>query len=112
MQIKVITASGVFEVEGVKGITLPTLDGQRTLLNKHTDAMIALGLGVGNFKVEDQREYFALSGGVASLDDNVLTLIPERFSLSKNSKLEYAGSDNEDAESKFLELMEKINEIV
>ena len=111
MHIRLIRAGGVFEIQDVKGITLPTLDGQRTLLNKHSDTMIALGFGVGSFKLDENNEYFALSGGIASLERNVFTIIPEKFSLSKKSKLEYDGSDDEDLDSKFLELMEKLNEI-
>lgn len=110
MEIKVITGSGIFEVKDVKGITIPTLDGERTLLNKHSDTMLALGFGKGFLKTEEGKQLFALSGGIASLESNVFTLIPEQFSFSIHSVHNIVDDSNYRGDTKFIKLLESINE--
>lgn len=110
MEIKLITGEGVLLIDTVKSITIPTLDGQRTLLNKHSDTMIALGFGKGYFKTEEGMEHFVMSGGIASLQSNRFTLIPEKFSFSPQSKRFLYDESLFKDDVKFLKLLETINE--
>lgn len=111
MEINIITASGALKIDGVTRITIPTLDGQRTLLNKHSDTMIALGLGKGYLKINDGKEHFALSGGIGSLVNNVFTIMPEHFSFSNKANFNYKSSNSFEEIPDFELLLETINEI-
>ncbi len=110
MEINIITASGALKIDNVTRITIPNLDGQRTLLNKHSDTMIALGFGKGHLKVNDSKEKFVLSGGIASLVDNVFTIMPEHFSFSNLANYKYTSSNSFEGNPDFELLLETINE--
>lgn len=85
MKIKVITSSGVFELASVRGITLETVDGQRTFLTKHIDAVVALGVGKGSILEQMSKSDFVIAGGLATLRNNEMTIMPEVFSFLKSS---------------------------
>jgi len=72
IRVKIILATGVlFEGEAQQSVELPSVQGRMQVLRDHAPLMAALDEGV--VKVDDQE--FNISGGIARVKDNVVTVL-------------------------------------
>lgn len=106
MKIKFISSGGTLELDDIKSITFTSADGQRTVMNKHIDTTLALGLGAGYIVGNDQvKHHFVMKQGIAVLERNVMTLIPEHIVFT-DSTLNYSSNkqafENDEAFMKVL----------
>lgn len=59
----------------IDSITLPTSDGQRTVLQEHMAIVLPIEIGIMYTKSKDGRENFAVSEGLFTFEDNQGTLL-------------------------------------
>lgn len=68
--LKIISPEGVYDELDVDSLTLPTVDGQRTLLPNHMATVLPLKIGVMYYHVKGEKSIFFLSEGLFTFEDN------------------------------------------
>lgn len=63
----------------IKSINLPTSDGQRTILARHMEVYVEVGIGIATITTEKGKERFAVSEGIFHFKDNQASLIVSTF---------------------------------
>jgi F-type H+-transporting ATPase subunit epsilon len=75
IKIEVVTPERVVATEEVDSITLPTKEGEITVLPGHISLVSILSPGVAEFKNEEEVKIMAVSGGfVEIINDKVIVL--------------------------------------
>lgn len=108
MKIKIVDFNTVHSFDDIKGITFNTSDGQRTILNKHTDCMLALGTGIATIRSNSDSIQLVMSEGLARMEDNVLTLIPEIVVFNKQYSQNQSNPD-QSYDDKVSKLVQRLN---
>ncbi|WP_370519181.1 hypothetical protein [Erysipelothrix sp. HDW6A] len=65
--------------DDVSSLTIPTVDGMRTLLPNHMDTQIVLGKGHGYIKIDKQKLPFSMYNGIISYESNKCTLFVDAW---------------------------------
>jgi F-type H+-transporting ATPase subunit epsilon len=89
-QLEIVTPTEIFSEGQVSYIRANSLDGQVGIMARHTDAIIALG--IGEIKVvKDNKEYFyATSGGYADIQSEGVLLLLETAEKVSSINIERA----------------------
>jgi len=75
--LNVVLPSGLYLTESVDSITLPTIDGQRTLLPNHMATVLPIETGVMYLKHQGQITHYYVSQGAFTFEDNTGTLMAQ-----------------------------------
>lgn len=75
----VLSQYGKISPHYIESITLPTSDGQRTILSRHMEVYIEVAIGVVTVKTEKGKKRFAVSEGIFHFKDNQASLIVSTF---------------------------------
>lgn len=75
----VLSHDGKMSPHHIKNITLPTSDGQRTILARHMEVYVEVEIGVVQIKTDNGKERFAVSEGIFHFKDNQAALIVSTF---------------------------------
>lgn len=73
--LKIVSPTEVYDELEVKSLTLPSTDGQRTILPNHMPLVLPLEVGVMYYKVNDKNDNFFLSEGLFTFEENQGTLL-------------------------------------
>lgn len=65
--------------EAISSLTIPTVDGMRTLLPNHMDTQIVLGKGNGYIKIDKEKLPFTMYNGIMSYKENECTLFVDAW---------------------------------
>ncbi len=103
-QMQVVTMDGLqFEGE-VERIKLRSAHGDIAILANHIDYCTAIGMGVAKVVLPDKTErYAACIGGMLSVMNNVVRVIPTTWEWSEDIDLERALAAKERAEQRLKE---------
>ncbi|CAM4235821.1 ATP synthase F1 subunit epsilon [Erysipelothrix inopinata] len=74
-EIKIVTPHGIYDEIQVSSVTLPTTDGQRTVLPNHMPLVMPLEIGNMYLKKDNERVDYAISEGMFTFENNCGTLI-------------------------------------
>ena len=77
IRLKVVGASGVLLERDVNYINLPTPGGSVGILANHAPMLCAVGEGRLRYRFEGGEESLFVPGGVASVEDNAVTVLAE-----------------------------------
>ncbi len=75
----VLSHYGKMSPHHIESITLPTSDGQRTILARHMEVYVEVEIGIVEIKSEKGKERFAVSEGIFHFDKNQAALIVSTF---------------------------------
>jgi F-type H+-transporting ATPase subunit epsilon len=85
--LKIVTPDGL-EFEGqVEELIVRTVTGDMGILAGHINCVAALGMGRATVILEGKKEYGACIGGMVSVVDGRVTLVPTSFEWSKDIDL-------------------------
>ena len=82
--LKVVTPDGM-EFEGqVEELIVRTVTGDMGILAGHINCVAPLGMGTATIVVDGQKRYAACIGGMVSVMDGVVTLVPTTFEWAED----------------------------
>ncbi|QIK69738.1 ATP synthase F1 subunit epsilon [Erysipelothrix sp. HDW6C] len=68
--VKILTPHGIYDTIQIDSITLPSTEGQRTVLENHMPLIMSLEIGVMYIKRGDTRQNYAISEGIFTFNAN------------------------------------------
>lgn len=89
-QLKIVTPDGL-EYEGqAEEVVVRTTTGDMGILAGHINCVAPLGMGRATFIIEGQRKYAACIGGILSVHNGQVTLVPTTFEWAEEIDAERA----------------------
>ena len=83
IHIMVVTPEGVALDRAVNYVNLPTPEGSVGILADHAPMLCALRAGRLKCRAEEEECFVSVSGGVASVEDNALTVLTEKAEIEE-----------------------------
>ena len=77
IQLKIVTPSGVLLERNVNYVSIPTPEGSVGVLPNHAPMLCAVGRGKVKCRFESGENSVQVSGGVASVGNNEVTVLAE-----------------------------------
>ena len=82
--LKIVTPDGL-QYEGMaEKLILRTSTGDQGILARHTNMVAPLGMGRAIIVIDGERRYAACIGGMVSVVDGIVTLVPTTFEWAEN----------------------------
>ena len=83
-QLKIVTPDGVAFDGQVESLTLRTTSGDMGILAGHTNMVAPLGMGRCTLVIDGKRRHAACFGGMVSVMDGKVTLVPTTFEWAED----------------------------
>ena len=77
--LKIVTADGLIYNGNAEMVIVRTITGDMAFLAKHINCVAPLGMGRATIVVDGQKRYAACIGGMISVVDGTVTLVPTTF---------------------------------
>ena len=82
--LKIVTPDGL-EFDGIaEQLIVRTITGDMGIMAKHADCVAPLGMGEATVVIDGQRRRAACIGGMVSVINGVVTLVPTTFEWAEN----------------------------
>ena len=78
MKLRIITPRKVVLEEEINSITLPSADGEITILPNHVNLFSLLNEGVVKIKYDRKEDFFAIGGGYVETNGEYVNLLVSR----------------------------------
>lgn len=75
LNLKIITPQKIVLEKDIDSITLPSDEGEITILPRHTNLFSLLKEGVIKFKINDEEDYLAIGGGYVETDGKSINVL-------------------------------------
>jgi F-type H+-transporting ATPase subunit epsilon len=92
-QCQVFTGEGLMVKTEAQAVVFPAADGLVGILPNHAPLAAALGAGTLQIQAFDQEHFFSISGGVAQMRANLLTIFAERCSRAEPTALRWRAGE-------------------
>ena len=76
-QLEIVTPTEIFSEGQVSYVRADSLEGQVGIMARHTDAIVALGIGEIKVVKDDKEYFYATSGGYADIQSEGVLLLLE-----------------------------------
>lgn len=97
--LKIVTPDGL-EFDGMADeLIVRTIAGDLGIMAKHVDCVAPLGMGEATVVVDGQKKYAACIGGMVSVINGSVTLVPTTFEWSEKIDLERAEASEKRAQA-------------
>ena len=103
--LKIVTPDGVRFDGSAQALKVRTISGDVTILDRHANYVAPLGMGEAVVTLEGEKRYGACIGGMVSVMDGTVVLVPTTFEWAKDIDVARA----EASEQKAKQTMEKEN---
>lgn len=80
--LKIVTPDGVKYDASAQELVVRTISGDVGILAGHTNLVAPLGMGRATIVVDDQKRYAACIGGILSVNNGAVSLVPTIFEWS------------------------------
>ena len=77
--LKIVTADGLVYDGPADEIVVRTITGDMAVLARHINCVAPLGMGCATVVIDGQKRYAACIGGMISVVDGTVTLVPTTF---------------------------------
>ena len=77
--LKIVTPDGMDYSGTAEEVVVRTTAGDLGILAGHINCVAALGMGQATFIIDGQKRYAACIGGILSVSDGAVTLVPTTF---------------------------------
>lgn len=85
--LRIVTPDGLAFEGPVEELIVRTVTGDMGILAGHINCVVPLGMGTATVMVEGQKRYAACIGGMVSVVDGVVTLVPTTFEWAEDIDL-------------------------
>lgn len=114
LRLQLVTLNGIKYEGDVYEVILPTLDGEIGILQNHMPLISVATAGVVVVKKtrtdpDNQREFFAISGGVIEIEHNQLKLIVDEADHAENINEAEAEAAHERAQALMAEAKDQVS---
>lgn len=75
IELKIVTPDKVLLQETVEGVSIPTTEGEITILAEHLPIIAAMKPGELRIKKDGKESFFAVSRGVVEVDGKLITVL-------------------------------------
>ena len=82
--LKIVTPDGLLFDGMAEEVIVRTVTGDMAFLARHTNCVAPLGMGRATIVTEGNRRYAACIGGMVSVIDGQVTLVPTTFEWAEN----------------------------
>ena len=83
IHLKVVTPMGVTLEQDTNYVNLPTPEGSVGILANHAPMLCAVGKGKIRYRFEGGESFVSVSGGVASVGDNEVTVLADEARIEE-----------------------------
>ena len=97
--LKIVTPDGLAFDGQAEELIVRTVTGDMGILAGHINCVAPLGMGTATIVVEGQKRYAACIGGMVSVVDGVVTLVPTTFEWAEEIDLRRAEASQERAKA-------------
>lgn len=104
IELKIVTPERVLYEGSVEGVSIPTVEGEITVLPGHLPVISAIKAGELKIKKEGNYEYFSITRGVAEISGNSIVILTEAAERAEEVDEKRA----EEARKKAKDLMDKV----
>ncbi|MEK7673227.1 MAG: ATP synthase F1 subunit epsilon [Patescibacteria group bacterium] len=77
IEFKIVTPERVLYQEMVEAVSIPTIDGQITILPNHIPLLAAVRAGEVMVKKAGKEEFFSVTRGIAEIDGHTITFLTD-----------------------------------
>ena len=96
--LKIVTPDGIQYEGNAEELIVRTVTGDMGILAGHTNAVSPLGMGQATVVVDGQKRYAACIGGMVSVVNGAVTLVPTTFEWADKIDLDRAQASKRRAE--------------
>ena len=82
--LKIVTADGLVYDGPAEEVIVRTITGDMAVLARHINCVAPLGMGRATIVIDGQRRYAACIGGMLSVVDGEVNLVPTTFEWAEN----------------------------
>ena len=97
--LKIVTPDGLVYDGTAEEVVVRTTTGDIGILACHVNCIAPLGMGMATIVIEGQKKYAACIGGMISVVDGSVTLVPTTFEWADKIDLERAEASQERAKA-------------
>ena len=97
--LKIVTPDGLVYDGTAEEVVVRTTTGDIGILAGHVNCIAPLGMGMATIVIEGQKKYAACIGGMISVVDGSVTLVPTTFEWADKIDLERAEASQERAKA-------------
>lgn len=108
-KLDVITPKGIYLQTEVESITLPSTDGQRTVLANHMPLVLPIDIGIMYHKVKGEKVHYFVSEGLFTFENNQATLLVNTVEREDEIDFNRAERARERAEERMQNYRDKID---
>lgn len=101
----------ILDLPSIKSVTIPTKDGEITILPNHMPLITALAPGILTVRFDGKETSYAIGGGVVETSGSVLTIAADMVEESGELNLEAVRAKKEEAQ-KLLEIYRDTHEVM
>ena len=83
-QLKIVTPDGLIYDGQAEELVVRTTSGDMGIMARHINCVAPLGMGRATVIIEGQRRYAACIGGMVSVVNGVVTLVPTTFEWAES----------------------------
>ena len=95
--LKIVTPAGLRFDGQAQQLVVRTTGGDVAILARHVNYVASLGMGEASITVDGQKRYAACMGGMVSVVDGAVTLVPASFEWAEDIDVERAKSSEDRA---------------
>lgn len=110
-KLDIITPSGIYEQVEVDRITLPSIDGQRTVLANHMGLVLPIEIGIMYYQQKGKKTHFFVSEGLFTFESNQATLLVNTVEREDEIDFNRAEKARERAEKRLENYQDKVDTI-
>ena len=97
--LKIVTPDGL-EFDGIaESLTVRTVTGDMGIMAKHVDCVVPLGMGEATVVIDGQRRRAACIGGMVSVINGAVNLVPTTFEWAENIDVDRAQASEKRAQA-------------
>ena len=97
--LKIVTADGLVYDGPAEEVIVRTITGDMAVLARHINCVAPLGMGRATIVIDGQRRYAACIGGMLSVVDGEVNLVPTTFEWAENIDADRAEASKQRAEA-------------
>ena len=110
--LKIVTPDGLIYDGPAEKIVVRTMTGDMAVLARHINCVCSLGMGRAVVEMEGKRRIAACIGGMLSVNNGEVTLVPTTFEWAEDIDLDRADRSHNDAMRDILEARKSAAELL